>query len=132
MTLCFAGQPVDSGRACSAGGAGGEGAGRAAGKGGVAQQVRTGAAAAPSRAVALPHGPGVLSLASSAWRALFYRRSRTGCWAIPLAGPPARRGVDDASDQVFVCERVCTSNRLQRRMGGLAKVRRILLPALGF
>jgi len=28
---------------------------------------------------------------------------------------------EDSTDPSFVCERVCTSNRLLRRMGGLAK-----------
>jgi hypothetical protein len=30
---------------------------------------------------------------------------------------------DEGGDPSFVCERVCTSNRLMRRMGSLAKVR---------
>jgi hypothetical protein len=41
-------------------------------------------------------------------------------YKLPLAGPCR---VDDTADQIFVCERVCTSDRLMRRMGGLAKVR---------
>ena len=30
--------------------------------------------------------------------------------------------MDEGSEPSFVCERVCTSERLMRRMGGLAKV----------
>jgi hypothetical protein len=33
-----------------------------------------------------------------------------------------RLPLDDGADPSFVCERVCTSDRLMRRMGGLAKV----------
>lgn len=34
--------------------------------------------------------------------------------------------VEEGSDPTFLCERVCTSNRLLRRMGGLSKP---LMPA---
>ena len=42
---------------------------------------------------------------------------------LPLLWSHACRLDDASADPVFVCERVCTSPRLMRRMGGLAKVR---------
>lgn len=35
--------------------------------------------------------------------------------------------LDDGTEPTFVCERVCTSDRLMRRMGGLAKVRNVFV-----
>lgn len=35
--------------------------------------------------------------------------------------PPNHHSIDGGADPAFVCERVCTSPRLLRRMGGLSK-----------
>ncbi len=41
--------------------------------------------------------------------------------------PSTTTRLDEGTDSSFVCERVCTSDRLLRRMGDLSKVRRCML-----
>ena len=41
---------------------------------------------------------------------------------LPAAVSVCECSVEEGTEPNFICERVCTSNKLMRRMGGLAKV----------